>query len=219
MNVVGTRCGWHRSSSVLLGPNTGTQGRQMTPRVAIASALAVVGAFTVAPAGAMAASPVLSGYGGPGAGDQMIIGSTLLNGPSKGPGSSGHDGSAEAGAIATPSAGGSGGRASGVNSSAGAIAVRASGSTGATSGGSVSAVGSAHPTSDAQSSGGFGGLRQRGASFTAGGTFAYPGALRTASADAPVLGLGTGDLAELLAVAVGLAALGFLTVRMARLRR
>jgi hypothetical protein len=46
----------------------------------------VGGAFS--PAAAPAASPLLSGYGGPGQGTQAILGSTLLNGPSSGGGGS-----------------------------------------------------------------------------------------------------------------------------------
>ena|ERR1700722_19964821 len=41
------------------------------------------------------ANPLLSGYGGPGQGDQAILGATLLNGPGAG-GSSGSSGSGEA---------------------------------------------------------------------------------------------------------------------------
>ena len=44
------------------------------------------------------ANPLLSGYGGPGQGDQAILGATLLNGPSSGGGSS--SGEAAAGTAA-----------------------------------------------------------------------------------------------------------------------
>jgi hypothetical protein len=48
--------------------------------IAIAALLATAGASTTA----SAAGPLLSGYGGPGQGNQAILGSTLLNGPSGG---------------------------------------------------------------------------------------------------------------------------------------
>lgn len=52
-----------------------------------------------APAGA-AASPLLSGYGGPGAGSQVILGSALVNGPRGGGGGGG--GSANGGGPTAP---------------------------------------------------------------------------------------------------------------------
>ena len=54
--------------------------RKIIPIAALAMACAAV-----APASAPA-SPLLSGYGGPGQGTQAILGSTLLNGPSGGGG-------------------------------------------------------------------------------------------------------------------------------------
>jgi hypothetical protein len=56
-------------------------------------------AIAWAMAAAAQANPLLSGYGGPGQGDQAIIGSTLLNTP-RGGGSSSSGGSAEATAAA-----------------------------------------------------------------------------------------------------------------------
>ncbi len=46
----------------------------------------VAGSCALAPAAAMAGGPLLSGYGGPGAGAQSIIGAALLNGPGSGSG-------------------------------------------------------------------------------------------------------------------------------------
>ncbi len=51
---------------------------------------------------AASANPLLSGYGGPGEGNQAILGSTLLNGPSQGGG----------GSVSSAGAAGSGGLAS-----------------------------------------------------------------------------------------------------------
>jgi hypothetical protein len=55
----------------------------------------LAGMAMLAPAGAYAGGPLLSGYGGPGAGAQMILGATLVNGPSGG--SSGGSGGGSAG--------------------------------------------------------------------------------------------------------------------------
>lgn len=53
------------------------------------------------------ANPLLSGYGGPGEGNQAILGSALLNGPTGGGGgSAGSGGSAASGGLASASAGG-----------------------------------------------------------------------------------------------------------------
>jgi hypothetical protein len=57
------------------------------------------------------ANPILSGYGGPGQGNQAILGSALLNGPSSGGGGGGSAGSGasgESGSLATPTSAGSG---------------------------------------------------------------------------------------------------------------
>jgi hypothetical protein len=64
-------------------------GRQ---RLTITAAMVVL-SLCVLPAGADASSTLLSGYGGPGEGNQAIIGSTLIGGGGKG-GSSGGTGSA-----------------------------------------------------------------------------------------------------------------------------
>ncbi len=53
----------------------------MTRKIWISSALALTTAMLVlAPTTAFAGSPLLSGYGGPGAGEQAILGSTLIGG-------------------------------------------------------------------------------------------------------------------------------------------
>lgn len=48
----------------------------------IVSIVALMGALSLAPATANASGPLLSGYGGPGAGEQAILGSQLLHGSS-----------------------------------------------------------------------------------------------------------------------------------------
>jgi hypothetical protein len=52
------------------------------------------------------ANPLLSGYGGPGQGDQAILGATLLNGPSGGGGSTSSEASAGTAAALTAPEGG-----------------------------------------------------------------------------------------------------------------
>jgi hypothetical protein len=52
---------------------------------------------SLATSGAALANPILSGYGGPGQGNQAILGSALLNGPAGGGGGSGGGGSAGSG--------------------------------------------------------------------------------------------------------------------------
>jgi hypothetical protein len=79
--------------------------RKIIPIVALGLACGAL-----APASAPAASPLLSGYGGPGQGTQAILGSALLNGPSGGGG--GSTGSGLASSATTSSAGQSGGGSS-----------------------------------------------------------------------------------------------------------
>ena len=62
----------------------------MNRKTRMASALILADLVLVSlPAPASATGPLLSGYGGPGAGEQSLIGSTLLSGPRGGAGSSG----------------------------------------------------------------------------------------------------------------------------------
>ena len=84
-----------------LKPKKGTQGRDMHQKISIVSALtltlALVAILCVSvPTVALAGSPLLSGYGGPGTGEQAILGSTLVGGPGGGSGSGG----SSAGSIA-----------------------------------------------------------------------------------------------------------------------
>lgn len=163
-----------------------------------------------APSGAAASSTLLSGYGGPGAGEQAIIGSTLLGGREKPSG-----------------AGGSGPRLSGSDKGvAVAVGRYGAGTRGAAEsatpenralGGGIGASGNGTP---ATASGQANGPSSDGSTAADGGaSFVYPSALRSASAKSTVLGLTGGDLAAFAAVVVGLVAVGALTIRLARLRR
>ncbi len=176
--------------------------------------LVVLVAFGLVPAAAspvaLAGSPLLSGYGGPGTGEQAVIGSTLIGGG----GGSGSSGSA-----------GSGGSSSANSSTAG----RGSGSTAP---GTTSAV-----TGGSSAGGGSGGALGKGASggaTRAGGSashapagtkgvqiraFVYPTALRSASGDSPALGISGSDLLLFLAAIATLALVAAATLRLSRLQR
>jgi hypothetical protein len=66
------------------------------------------------------ANPLLSGYGGPGQGDQAILGATLLNGPSSGGGSTASEASAGTAAALTAPEGGTSSSSSKVHAKKGA---------------------------------------------------------------------------------------------------
>lgn len=83
----------------------------------IVSTLALLaGVCASAPAAALAGPPLLSGYGGPGAGAQTIVGAALVNGPGGGS-SGGSSGSGSAGGGATGSGSAGGGSAAGATGS------------------------------------------------------------------------------------------------------
>jgi hypothetical protein len=65
----------------------------MTRVQIIASTTALLAVVSIAAPGVARAGSLLSGYGGPGQGNQEILGSALLNGPSGGGGGSGNGGS------------------------------------------------------------------------------------------------------------------------------
>jgi hypothetical protein len=192
---------------VLLEPKKGTQGREMKRIIRIALALAPLVALSAsAPTVASAGSPLLSGYGGPGAGEQVIVGSTLLIGARGGAGSGGSSGS---GGSAGASQGGSG--ASPPNGS------RATLSGAGSNGGSI--AGNRGGGSQAR-----GALRAgRGVDPRTGranaNPYVYPAALRSASTDSPLLGISGGDMLLLIATIVTLVLTGVLTIRLTRLQR
>jgi hypothetical protein len=99
----------------------------------------LLAAIAVATPVAAHASPLLSGYGGPGQGSQMILGSSLLNGPGGG-------GAAAAGEASTAATRGGLGSApaAGEASTAATRGGLGSGTAGSTSRSSASAVHAAH---------------------------------------------------------------------------
>ena len=190
---------------MLLEPKKGTQGREMNRKIGIASALALAGVlFVLLPAAASAGSPLLSGYGGPGAGEQAIVGSTLLGGPRGGAGLGGSSGSAGSGGGAL---GGSGATLSGGggSNSVGAHSGRAG------SGGSIAAsarVTSGRASQTARAQTGHADAR----------AYVYPNSPRSASSDSPALGFSGGSLGLLAGIIAMLALVGTLTIRLARLQ-
>jgi hypothetical protein len=208
---------------VLLKPKKGTQGREMHPKTKIVVALLAALALAVsasAPSAALAGGPLLSGYGGPGAGEQAILGSTLLGGSGSGGSSGGSGGGGRSGGTGT-GVGGSGGSA---REKAGATA-----STGASGGGPVS-----HPAttgtveSTAAQTGARRGHRRLGGSAAGQGggaagragvsAYVYPSTMRVASYDSPVLGISVDDLLALVVTIATLTLLGVLTIRLGRLQ-
>lgn len=189
----------------------------MKRKIRIASALALAGSLAaLAPTAASATSPLLSGYGGPGAGEQTIVGSTHLGGPSGG-GSAGGGSTGGHGAGATGGASESGDAAP--NSSGGAPS-GAGGATftkgGATSGGTLSGRTGSVGKPTARPRAGGGGILHVGRAGTS--AFVYPSSLRSASASSSALGVSGGGLVLLVGVIAMLALVGTLTIRLARLQ-
>jgi hypothetical protein len=206
---------------VLLGPRKGTQGREMNrkPRIASTLALAVLLSASV-PVAVSAGSPLLSGYGGPGAGEQALIGSALLGRPRGGSGSDGSSGSRGSTGAGQGSSGGAAGGSGGASRlGAGALRRGDGGSRSTAARGShtapTSARGRARSAGAAQTDGRAGAQAGRAGR----NAFAYPSSLRLASADSPALGISGGDLMLLVATIATLTLVGTLTIRLARLQR
>jgi hypothetical protein len=193
-------------------PKVGKQLMKSHRKISLTTAL-LAALMVVVPATASANS-LLSGYGGPGAGNQAILGSALIGGG----GSAGGGGSS-----------GSGGSAGSVGSSSGAAA----GSEGLGNGETV-AAGSSGGGSEAGAKGGAAGegAEGRAAGGTAGSgrahgeassnaARAYPvrpldDASKPISAGSGALGFSAADLGYLLLVLAVLGATGFVTRRLAR---
>jgi hypothetical protein len=155
----------------------------------------------LAPASASAsASSLLSGYGGPGQGAQAILGSSLLNGPSRGGGGSG--GGAPSGTA--PAGGGSAGGARTGTAPLGAVSTRGRTTRPGTGGN--------RPASARNGS-------QSAASATGGGAYrSYPGlgSSRASVGGAGVLGLSDSAFLFALLALAGLVFTGLLTRGLAK---
>jgi hypothetical protein len=165
----------------------------MTSRRMITSILTVllVGAPAVLPAVATAGS-LLSGYGGPGQGNQAILGSALLNGPSSG---------------------GGGGGSTGAGGSAGAETL--SGTSNPVASSRPQGTPARHHSTSSRPSSGTGSLGVT----SPGGSGAYPlstGLARAVSGDSRTLGLSGADLLYILLALAALALTGLATRQLMR---
>jgi len=175
--------------------------------VSISALLAILVATVPASA---SANSLLSGYGGPGAGDQAILGSTLLNGPRGGNGASGAGspggslGSISSSSTGAVSAGGGGGQGSAKGSS----------STTARSGKRVRGNRAGR---NSQTSGGSGDASS-GAAY-ADGALSRSGVSSPAAGGSETLGLSGEELIYIFLVFGALAFTGVLTRRLIRTTR
>jgi hypothetical protein len=175
--------------------------------------LAVFLAFAV-PSPALA-SPLLGGYGGPGEGNQAILGSALIGGAS--------GGSSGSGGGSGGSAGSSSGSGSGSGSSTGAATSAAGGEAepagssrqGSTGGAEAEAKGGA----TGPASGRTPRARERSGKASGGAARAYPpyrdDVAQATSGGSPALGLSTADFAYVLFALAALAATALVTRRLA----
>jgi hypothetical protein len=180
----------------------------------ISSTLTLLAVSMTAMTGAAAASPLLGGYGGPGEGNQAILGSALIGGAGGGGGSSssgspGPGGSAgTTGSLSSP--------ATGAGASAGDGEAESTGSDqrGSTAGGEARG-------SDGQAAGRTSGSRDRDGKASGGAPRAdlvvpRDDASQTASGGAQALGLSAADLGYVLLTLGVLVATGLVTRRLAR---
>jgi hypothetical protein len=184
---------------VLLKPDE-TQGREgMNRHQRITSVLVFVALIAAAFPGAGLASSLLSGYGGPGEGNQAVLGSALLNAPKGGGGGGGGAGAGSLGS-GQASSGQSGEAAASPGAKAGATSKRA------THKGSSGRTRSAKPAAG-------GGTAQ--ASHTR--AVIYPAASReVTTGGSRALGLSGADFVYIILALGVLALTGLLTVRLTR---
>jgi hypothetical protein len=179
----------------------------MTRKIWISSALALATAMLVlAPTTAFAGSPLLSGYGGPGAGEQAILGSTLVGGSGEG-GAGGSSGSGGSGSVSLSSSAGVSTSSTGGVSSAGAGSARGSGA-GAANVGSGS-ITSKDGTLQGGRSTGVGG---------AGSAYVYSTSQGSLASASPLTGMSSGDLLLLIGILATLGLVAVLTLRLSRLQ-
>lgn len=149
------------------------------------------------------ANPLLSGYGGPGQGTQVILGASLVNGPGGGGGSNGGGGSKGGPSASLPA------------NPAAERALEAAGAHGVSSGPRANASGTASRGAQRGAHAGAGtGGASAGASVLPSG--AYPVSERAVAQPPGGLGLSTTGLLEVL---LGLCALAAILVAMRRLTR
>ncbi|HXQ00189.1 MAG TPA: hypothetical protein VN845_09010 [Solirubrobacteraceae bacterium] len=187
----------------------------MNRNTRIASLLGLAGCLCVSLAQpALAAGPLLSGYGGPGAGEQAILGATLLGGHRGGSGS-GRPADSQTSGGAVPGS-------SSATVAGGSTRSRSSGTGGTVPGGtSPPGSGGAHGSSGTRGSADRSATHGswRDGERVVVHAYVYPSSLRLASADSSALAISGGEaLLTILAIAT-LALVGVLTVRLSRLQR
>jgi hypothetical protein len=180
----------------------------------IVSIAALAAALTVATPDASLAGSLLSGYGGPGGGNQAILGSALVNGPSgpDGKSGSGKDGSAGTSELTEPASSARESPGAGVNAGP-------AGNGGSTAVGQSAGTGGRRGQASARKARGAAGESTHGdlAGKGAGGAFdAYPASergstARLASEDAGASAFSSQDLLYALLVLVVLTFTGALT--------
>jgi hypothetical protein len=177
------------------------------------SALALIGGLAApapAPAPALAAAPLLSGYGGPGAGAQTIVGAALLNGPGSGSGGPGGGPSGGGSSRSGSTGGAQGGLGAGATGTASSSTV----GTHATSATKEHANGGRTPSGSAQIAGAATSSHPRAAG-------ANPNPSQLGASQAAAIETGASwfsgvDLLALVLVAGALAVVALATARLAR---
>jgi hypothetical protein len=191
----------------------------MTRKIWISSVLPVAGAMlALAPATALAGSPLLSGYGGPGAGEQAILGSTLVGGSGGGAGGSsgsGGSGGANLSGSVEGSTSGSGGASSGGTSSTGSGSAGGSNAGAANAGSGSGAQGNAskgNATSRAPRS------RRAGVLGGSASAYVYPTSQGSIPSASLLSGISSGGVLLLVGMLATLGLVAVLTLRLSRLQ-
>jgi hypothetical protein len=178
----------------------------MARKIWISSALAAM--LALAPATAFAGSPLLSGYGGPGTGEQALLGSTLIGGASGGGagGSSGSGGSNLSNSAGAPT-GVAGGTSSVGSGSTGGVGTGAagSGSGGTSSNGGASSRSPGHGQSTAPGGGNA-------------SAYVYATSQGSVASASPLAGISSGDVLLLIGLLATLGLVAVLTLRLSRLQ-
>src|ERR1700722_10511019 len=188
----------------------------MKRKIWIATALVFASSLAAGlPLAAHASSPLLSGYGGPGAGEQAIIGSTLLHGPR---GGSGAGGSASA---TGPGSGGS--TSSPTTTGAGQASSAAGPSGGSSAAGGASASGRSleHRGSNGEASPRY----SSGASRSGSGSganpahaYVYPSAIASSAGVSSGISISATDVLLFIGIGATLGLIAVFTVRLVRLQ-
>jgi hypothetical protein len=185
----------------------------MNRQIRITSALALTSVLCASlPVTASAGGPLLSGYGGPGAGEQAIVGSTVLNTPRGGAGSGG---ASSGGAVGSQGPGGAG-QEGAATSSSGSSAHGSSGGGQGSSGGSPSSPGSsssrtAHTIPESRHA-------RAGAAAPHRADYVYPTSAAAAESGTSAIGISSGDVLLLVGILASIGLVALITVRLARLQ-